>query len=127
MTARKVAIGMRILCGGAVVALAVMALMAAALPPPVNFVFSQDPKVGTEPYSSAVGDFNRDGIPDIAVTNYASDSVSLLFGRGTAHSSPPSQYLPALSPPELLPAISMAIKSSISSFAMRALRRFWYT
>src|ERR1035438_645269 len=82
MTARKVAIGMRILGGRAVVALAVMALIAAALPPPVNFVFSQNPEVGTEPYSSAVGDFNRDGIPDIAVTNYASDSVSLLFGRG---------------------------------------------
>jgi len=38
--------------------------------------------VGKNPRSVAVGDFNRDGVPDLAVANGGSDSVSVLLGNG---------------------------------------------
>ncbi|HEX6182690.1 MAG TPA: FG-GAP-like repeat-containing protein [Pyrinomonadaceae bacterium] len=38
--------------------------------------------VGTNPLSTAVGDFNRDGRQDIAVANNGSNSVSVLLGDG---------------------------------------------
>src|SRR6266851_444386 len=34
------------------------------------------------PYSVAVGDFDRDGTPDLAVTNAGSNTVSVLLGNG---------------------------------------------
>jgi hypothetical protein len=34
------------------------------------------------PVAVAVGDFNRDGIPDLAVANFASRNVSVLLGNG---------------------------------------------
>jgi hypothetical protein len=37
---------------------------------------------GTNPYSVAVGDFNGDGIPDLAVANSNSNNVSVLLGKG---------------------------------------------
>jgi hypothetical protein len=37
---------------------------------------------GTDPYSVAVGDFNGDKIPDLAVANYATNTVSILLGVG---------------------------------------------
>jgi hypothetical protein len=36
----------------------------------------------TDPYSVAVGDFNGDKIPDLAVANYATNTVSVLLGVG---------------------------------------------
>ena len=39
--------------------------------------------VGDSPRSIAVGDFNRDGAPDIAVANSGTDDVSVLIGSGT--------------------------------------------
>jgi hypothetical protein len=39
--------------------------------------------VGSGPTSAAVGDFNRDGIPDLAVTNVIDDTVTLLLGNGS--------------------------------------------
>jgi len=36
----------------------------------------------TDPYSLAVGDFNGDKIPDLVVTNYATNTVSLFLGSG---------------------------------------------
>src|SRR5262249_565667 len=38
--------------------------------------------VGEEPRSIAVGDFNLDGKPDVAVANTSSDSISVLLNRG---------------------------------------------
>jgi hypothetical protein len=38
--------------------------------------------VGNSPRAAAVGDFNRDGIPDLAVPNGFSDTVSVLLGNG---------------------------------------------
>jgi hypothetical protein len=37
---------------------------------------------GAGPISVAVGDFNADGVPDLAVANYAGNSVSILLGNG---------------------------------------------
>jgi hypothetical protein len=37
---------------------------------------------GRVPYSVAVGDFNGDGAPDLAVANNFSNNVSVLLGRG---------------------------------------------
>jgi len=37
---------------------------------------------GNHPFCVAIGDFNRDGKPDLAVTNSSSDNVSVLLGNG---------------------------------------------
>jgi hypothetical protein len=39
--------------------------------------------VGTEPESVAVGDFNRDGIEDLAIANRSSHDVTVLLGNGS--------------------------------------------
>jgi hypothetical protein len=38
--------------------------------------------VGTTPYATAIGDFNRDGIPDLATANYSDGTVSIRLGVG---------------------------------------------
>jgi hypothetical protein len=48
----------------------------ATFSPAVNYA------VGTWPYSVAVGDFNADGNPDLAVANVNSNNVSILTGAG---------------------------------------------
>ena len=81
-----------------IVTLMVAPIAAAVSLPPASFFPSQYPTVGLEPYSSATGDFNGDGIPDVAVTNYASNSVSLLFGKGDGTFGAASQ-IPLSAPP----------------------------
>ncbi len=44
--------------------------------PAVNYV------AGNTPYSVAIGDFNADGRPDLAVANVSSNNVSILLGNG---------------------------------------------
>lgn len=39
--------------------------------------------VGTNPASIAVGDFNKDGKPDLAIANYGSNNVTVLLGNGS--------------------------------------------
>ena len=39
--------------------------------------------VGTGPTSVAVGDFNKDGNPDLATANYGNSTVSVLLGNGS--------------------------------------------
>ena len=39
--------------------------------------------VGASPESTAVGDFNGDGIPDLAVANESSNNVTVLLGNGS--------------------------------------------
>jgi hypothetical protein len=46
--------------------------------------------VGANPYSLAAGDFNLDGKPDLAVTNFGAASVTILLGNGTGGFSPAS-------------------------------------
>jgi hypothetical protein len=43
--------------------------------------------VGTNPYCVAVGDFNGDGLPDLAVANYYGDSVTILLNSTVPGSS----------------------------------------
>jgi hypothetical protein len=53
-----------------------------AVTPGLSFLNSQSPVVGSNPQSIAVGDFNRDGIADLAVANNGSNSVTILSGNG---------------------------------------------
>src|SRR5256712_3446229 len=54
----------------------------AALGQTVSFTPAATFGVGTHPQSVAVGDFNGDGKPDLAVANAGSDTVSVLLGDG---------------------------------------------
>jgi hypothetical protein len=46
-----------------------------------SFTRAYDIPVGTSPYDLITADFNRDGIPDLAVANSDAESVSILLGR----------------------------------------------
>jgi len=47
---------------------------------------------GANPNSIAVGDFNRDGVPDLAAANVNSDNVSVLVGDGAGGFTPRATY-----------------------------------
>ncbi len=51
-------------------------------PPPVSFLAAVNYGVGSNPYPLAVGDFNGDGKPDLAVANADGNDVSVLLGNG---------------------------------------------
>jgi hypothetical protein len=60
-------------------------LGSAALGPSVagwTWVESNTPTLGFNPYTVAVGDFNGDGIPDVAVANPGGGTVTILLGKG---------------------------------------------
>ncbi|MGO8720336.1 MAG: FG-GAP-like repeat-containing protein [Acidobacteriaceae bacterium] len=46
-----------------------------------RFFAAQSYPVGRLPYQVAIGDLNGDGIPDLAVTNYGDNTVSILYGQ----------------------------------------------
>jgi hypothetical protein len=48
----------------------------------LTFINSQTPLAGDDPWSVATGDFNGDGIPDLAVANYSDGTVTILLGNG---------------------------------------------
>src|SRR5580692_1906185 len=47
---------------------------------------------GSAPYGIVAGDFNRDGIPDLAVVANGTGSVSILLGLGAGRFAPPVSY-----------------------------------
>jgi hypothetical protein len=61
-----------------------------ASPTPVSFLASKTYDAGIEPFSVAVGDFNGDGIPDMAVTSY--NVVNILLGKGDGTFQAPVGY-----------------------------------
>ena len=48
----------------------------------VSFEAARNFPVGMRPFSVATGDFNGDGVPDLAVANFNSNTVSVLLGNG---------------------------------------------
>src|SRR5439155_1336427 len=57
-----------------------------------TFRFLVEYGVGNDPRSVAVGDFNGDGKPDLAVANSGSDRVSVLLGKGDGTFQPAVNY-----------------------------------
>src|SRR6266851_8859496 len=57
-------------------------LAAAAAAQDVSFVARRDFDVGRRPQSVTMGDFNGDGVPDLAVANDGSNNLSVLLGNG---------------------------------------------
>src|SRR6266481_6798217 len=64
----------------------------------VDFAAAKSYPVGTTPAAVAVGDFNGDGKPDIAVANTGSDNVSILLGNGDGTFQPAVNYSAGCSP-----------------------------
>jgi hypothetical protein len=54
--------------------------------------------LGSGSYSAVAGDFNRDGIPDLAVVNSNSNNVSVLLGNGDGTFRPQVQYAVGAAP-----------------------------
>ncbi len=52
----------------------------------ISFAAKSDFTVGTDPSSVAIGDIDGDGKPDIAVTNFLSDNLSVLRNTGSTGS-----------------------------------------
>lgn len=52
-------------------------------PGAISFAGKVSFSTGDNPYSVAVGDFNADGKPDLAVANYLSNSISIFKNKGT--------------------------------------------
>jgi hypothetical protein len=50
--------------------------------------YSQGTGSTTDPIFTAVGDFNRDGKPDVAVANFGTNNVMILLGNGTGSFTP---------------------------------------
>ncbi len=60
--------------------------------PAVSFAAPVNYTVGTLPFANAGADFNGDHILDVAVVNYSSNNVSVLFGKGDGTFEPAVNY-----------------------------------
>src|SRR5215207_366199 len=56
------------------------------------------PTTGVAPVASVVGDFNKDGKPDIAVVNQTSNTASVVLGVGGGAFSPKADYTTGVTP-----------------------------
>lgn len=59
---------------------------------PAAFTEADNYPVGTSPYSVAVGDFNGDGVQDVATANFLSDNISVLLGDGSGAFGPSTSF-----------------------------------
>ena len=73
-------------------AAAILTAAAHAATQTVSFNAPRVYPVGPQPYSVAVGDFNHDGKPDMAVTIGGSDAVAILMGNGNGTFQPAVDY-----------------------------------
>lgn len=60
--------------------------------PPVSFLAPRVYPVGRVPQSIALGDFNKDGLRDLAVANSFVDNLSILLGQGDGTFQPAVNY-----------------------------------
>src|SRR5713101_5902772 len=58
----------------------------------VSFEAARNYEVGSGPFPVAVGDFNGDGIKDLAVANVSSNNVSVLWGNGDGSFQAPRNF-----------------------------------
>ena len=72
---------------------------------PINF------PVGDSPYQMAIGDMNGDQVPDLAVANSSSDSVSVLLGLGFGMFAAAVEYSGSRCP--LMPGEYVRIRASM--------------
>lgn len=63
-----------------------------------SFAGSLITTLGSGSYFAAVGDFNRDGIPDLAVVNANSNNLSVLLGKGDGTFKPQALYAVGAAP-----------------------------
>ena len=63
-----------------------------------TFQLPRDFATGSSPSSVAVGDFNGDGLQDLAVANTGSNDVSILVGNGDGTFQPPQDFATGSSP-----------------------------
>ncbi len=64
----------------------------------IAFAMSQTLTTGSSPASVAVGDFNGDGKPDLAVANTGSGTISIFIGNGDGAFQPKVDYPTIASP-----------------------------
>jgi hypothetical protein len=57
-----------------------------------DFIARQDFHAGENPTQAVIGDFNGDGIPDLAVTDRNLSQVSILLGNGDGTFRPPTSF-----------------------------------
>jgi FG-GAP-like repeat/Cep192 domain 4 len=72
--------------------------------PPVSFAAPVDYTTGTLPFANTVADFNGDGILDVAVVNYSTNNVSVLFGNGDGTFQTQSLYTVGTEPTAIVAA-----------------------
>src|ERR1700733_7982860 len=86
-------------CGSGWSAVIPLFLLSAMLAHAQTYIFGRaDFPVGTGAISVAAGDFNGDGITDLAVVNEADNTVSILLGKEDATFAPEVSYAPGLGP-----------------------------
>ncbi|HEV3204841.1 MAG TPA: VCBS repeat-containing protein, partial [Gemmataceae bacterium] len=64
----------------------------------LSFIAGLSFDAGFDSDSVVVGEFNRDGIPDLAVTNYGIDTVSVLLGNGNGTFQAPRNFAAGVHP-----------------------------
>ena len=59
--------------------------------------------VGSQPFKIVVGDFNGDGLQDLAVANFGDNNITILLGNGSGGFAPsPASPFPAANPNSLI-------------------------